>query len=36
VRFEEPQSAVTPGQSVVFYKNDVLLGGAIIDEAVKK
>jgi tRNA-specific 2-thiouridylase len=36
VRFKEPQSAVTPGQSVVFYNNDVLLGGAIIDEAVKK
>ena len=31
VRFKEPQGAVTPGQSVVFYKWDVLLGGALID-----
>jgi len=31
VRFLEPQKAVTPGQSVVFYDGDVLLGGAVID-----
>jgi tRNA-specific 2-thiouridylase len=31
VTFEEPQSAVTPGQAVVFYDGDVVLGGGWID-----
>ncbi len=31
VRFERPQRAVTPGQSIVFYAGEVCLGGAIID-----
>ncbi len=35
VRFRSPQPAVTPGQSAVFYCGDVLLGGALIDEAIK-
>jgi tRNA-specific 2-thiouridylase len=33
VEFREPQKSVTPGQSVVFYDGDVVLGGAVIDEA---
>ena len=33
VRFDEPQSAITPGQAVVLYDGDVVLGGGWIDSA---
>jgi tRNA-specific 2-thiouridylase len=33
LRFDEPQWAVTPGQSAVLYDGDVCLGGGIIDSA---
>jgi len=35
VVFDEPQRAVTPGQAVVFYDGDVVLGGAWIESAEK-
>jgi tRNA-uridine 2-sulfurtransferase len=33
VRFDEPRRAITPGQSVVLYDGDDVVGGGIIDEA---
>jgi tRNA-specific 2-thiouridylase len=33
VRFDSPQWAVTPGQSVVLYDGDVCLGGAVIERS---
>lgn len=34
VIFDEPQKSVTPGQSVVLYQDDVVLGGATIEKPV--
>ena len=31
VEFDQPQSAITPGQAVVLYTGDVVLGGGWIE-----
>ncbi|MCM8770253.1 MAG: tRNA 2-thiouridine(34) synthase MnmA [Candidatus Omnitrophica bacterium] len=34
VKFKKPQAAITPGQSVVFYKGEVVVGGGIIEKVI--
>ena len=34
LRFDEPQRAVTPGQAVVLYDGERMLGGGVIDAAI--
>ena len=36
VHFDEPQESITPGQSVVLYAGDIVLGGGTITEAFRK
>ena len=31
VTFNEPQLAVTPGQSIAFYIKNILIGGGVIE-----
>jgi len=33
VKFEEPQMAITPGQAVVFYDGDIVIGSGTIEKA---
>lgn len=36
VRFEEPQMAITPGQAIVFYDEDTVIGGGTIARVLKE
>ncbi len=36
VHFNMPQMSITPGQSIVFYDRDIVLGGGVIRSACKQ
>ena len=35
VKFNEPQMAIAPGQAIVFYEEDIVIGGGIIEQVRK-
>jgi len=36
IDFEEPQESITPGQAVVLYRGDEVLGGGVIEQAIRE
>jgi tRNA-uridine 2-sulfurtransferase len=36
VEFSKPQRAISPGQSIVFYDGDIVVGGGVIESAFRK